>query len=167
MPVDPKVKGRLPYDWDDEESVLHYAAQLSKKRLRDLIEVGEEIIGGTRTKGIFGQVVEKEYFGMSPNNSPKPDFDSIGMELKVAPMKGIADDFESKERMILGIIDYNRVPELGFRIFSDKGSHILILFYRWEADTDIYDYEFLKVVDWRPSETDLRIIKEDYFHCLF
>lgn len=162
MPIDPKEKEKLPYDWDDEESVLRYAARLSKKRLRDLVEVGQEVIGGTRTKGIFGQVVEKHYFGMSPNNSSKPDFDSIGTELKVAPMKEVTDGFESKERMTIGIIDYNRVPEMGFRMFTDKGSHILILFYHWEADTDIYDYEFLKVVDWKPSEMDMRIFEEDW-----
>ena len=162
MPINLDEKKNLPYDWDDEESVLRYAARLSKRRLSDFVEIGQEVIGNTRTKGVFGQTVEREYFGMSPNNSSKPDFDSIGTELKIAPIKVVSDRFESKERMIIGVIDYNRVPEMGFRMFTDKGSHILILFYRWEEDTDIYDYEFLKVVDWKPSEMDLRVIKEDW-----
>lgn len=162
MPMRPEDIDDLPYDWNDEGSILRYAARLTKRSLRDMKESGQEIIGGTRTKGYFGQIVEKEYFGMEPNSSSEPDFDAVGIELKIAPLKKVSNRFESKERMVLGIIDYNDVPKKGFKIFTDKGSHILMLFYHWTPDTDVYDYRFLKVVDWRPSENELRIIKEDW-----
>lgn len=162
MPVRPEDVENLPYDCNDEKSILRYAARLSKKSLRDLMEVGQEIIGGTNTKGYFGQIVEKEYFGMEPNNSSEPDFDAVGIELKIAPLKKVSNRFESKERMVLGIIDYNEVPKKRFNTFTDKGSHILMLFYHWMPDTDVYDYKILKVVDWKPSENELRIIKEDW-----
>ena len=57
----------------------------------------------------------------------------------------------SKERLVLGEINYMEVPKLGFKVFSHKNSHILMVFYRWLPDCNIYDYEFIKVIDWKPS----------------
>ncbi len=151
-----------PYDKKDEESVLQHASLLSGKRLRDFVTTGEIVEGGVNTKGIFGQVVEEHYFLLENNSSPLPDFKDIGIELKVTPMKVKGDGYVSKERLVLGIINYDEVPERGFRIFEDKDSRILILFYLWEENKDIYDYEFLKVVDWRPSPEEMRMIRDDW-----
>ena len=77
-------------------------------------------------------------------------------------MKKTSKGLVSKERLILGIINYDEVPTRHFDIFLDKDSHILIVFYLWEENTDIYDYEFLKVVDWEPTPEELRMIREDW-----
>lgn len=157
-----KLDPYMPYDKTDEESILRRAAKLTGNTLNQLIEYGEEVIGGTSTKGIFGQVVEEGYFLIENNNSPLPDFQDAGIELKVTPMKRNGKGLVSKERLILGIINYDEVPERHFNIFLDKDSHILIVFYLWEENKDIYDYEFLKVVDWSPTPEELRMIKEDW-----
>lgn len=157
-----RLDGRIPYDKTDLRSILAYASRLTGHRLRDLIETGEVIIGGTSTKGYFGQIVEEGYFLIGNNNSPDPDFKDVGLELKVTPMRRIGSGYVSKERLILGIINYNEVPERGFDIFMDKDSHLLIVFYLWETDTDIFEYRFLKVVDWEPTPEELRIIREDW-----
>ncbi len=119
-------------------------------------------IGGTNTKGYFGQSIESEYFLIDNNSEPVPDFEEVGMELKVTPMKKVRNELVSKERLVLGIMDYNEVPTKGFRMFLDKNSHLLIVFYLWEEGQDIYDYRVLKVVDWVPLPEELRIIKEDW-----
>ena len=156
------VKKDLPYDENDLESILRYASRLTGNTMKDILGKESGLIGGTRTKGYFGQLVESDYFYIDNNSIAAPDFDKVGMELKVTPMKKQKGGLASKERLVLGIIDYNDVPKKHFHMFSDKNSHILIVFYLWSPDTDLYDYKVLKVVDWIPSEEDLRIIKEDW-----
>lgn len=155
-------EGGMPYDDSDEESILRYAGRLSGRTLRGLTGCGEMVIGGARTKGSFGQAVERDFFRIPNNNRSEPDFGKVGMELKVAPMRRMGRGFVSKERMVLGMIDFDEVPERGFDTFLEKGSHILIVFYLWTEDTDIYEYEVLKVVDWRPTDEELRMIREDW-----
>lgn len=152
----------MTYDKTETESILRHAAKLTGNTLNDLIERGEVIIGGTNTKGLFGQIVEEGYFLIENNNSPLPDFQDAGIELKVTPVKKTGRGFISKERLILGIINYDEVPKRHFGIFLDKDSHILMVFYLWKENTDIYDYRFLKVVDWEPSPDELRVIREDW-----
>ena len=155
--------GEISYDKADSKSILLHASRLTGHTLRDFIKTGEVVIGGTDTKGYLGQMVERGYFLIENNNSPLPDFQEAGIELKVTPMKGSSGaGYTSKERLVLGIIDYDDVPERGFGIFEDKDSHILIVFYLWEEGCDILDYTFLKVVDWEPSPEEWRIFREDF-----
>ncbi len=162
MPVRKDVEKDLPYDEEDLQSIIRYAAKLTGNTLKDILGKESGHIGGTGTKGYFGQLIESDYFYIENNSKPVPDFDKVGMELKVTPMKRLAKGLVSKERLVLNIIDYNDVPLKRFHTFTDKSSHILIVFYLWSSGSDLYDYKVLKVVDWRPSENDLRIIKEDW-----
>ena len=162
MPRKRDIHGDLPYDRKDVDSILRYAARLTGRTLNEILDVESGKIGDTHTKGYFGQSIESEYFLIDNNSDPVPDFEEVGMELKVTPMKEVRGGLVSKERLVLGIIDYNEVPSKGFRIFLDKNSHILIVFYLWKEGQDIYDYRVLKVVDWTPLPEELRIIKEDW-----
>ena len=69
-----KLDPFMPYDKTDEDSILRRAARLTGHSLNDMIEYGETIIGGTTTKGIFGQIVEEGYFLIENNSLPLPDF---------------------------------------------------------------------------------------------
>ena len=157
-----KLDPFMPYDKTDKDSILRRASALTGKTLRGFIDLEEDVIGGTHTKGRLGQIVEEGYFYLDNNSSPLPDFRDAGIELKVTPMKKTKGGLVSKERLILGIINYDEVPERHFRIFTDKDSHILIIFYLWREDTDVLDYEILKVVDWTPTEEEWRMIREDW-----
>lgn len=152
----------MPYDITDEKSVLQYAARLTGKTLNDFVIKGEVVEGGVHTKGYFGQLVEREYFHLSNNNSPLPDFQDLGIELKVTPLTKTSKGIVPKERLILGIINYNDVPKRGFDIFLKKNTHILIIFYLWNDKINIYDYKILKVVNWMPSDEEMRLIREDW-----
>lgn len=156
------VNRKLPYDDSDIESILRYAGRLTGRTLGDFVEGGEILFEDVHTKGRFGQRVEKEYFGIANNNFSEPDFPKVGLELKVTPMMKRGGALASKERLVLSIIDYNSVPETGFDTFLKKGSHILIIFYLWEEGVDMDSYRFLKCVDWRPTEEELRMIHEDW-----
>ena len=157
-----------PYDESNRESILRYAAKLKGKTLAEVIPEeyiveGTLYIDGVHTKGKFGQMLEKGYFFIDNNNSPRPDFDQVGIELKSTPVKETKNrGMVSKERLVLGILNYMKVPEKGFSIFTDKNSELLIVFYLWEKGKAKTDLRIQKVVDWIPNEDDLRIIREDW-----
>ena len=159
-----------PYDITDEESILDYAGKLSGKTLREALgeihldtKFDDGILGDLHYKGYFGQILERGYFLIENNNLPEPDFIDVGIELKSAPLKNIpGKGLISKERMVLGIIDYNEVPRQRFAIFSKKNSRILIVFFEWIKDQPILEYRIRKVVDWTPTPEELRVIKEDW-----
>lgn len=152
----------MPYDDTDIDSILRYAGKLTGHTLAEVLDVESGVIGGKGTKGYFGQMVERDYFLICNNNEAVPDFEEVGLELKVTPIVRTSQGYRSKERLVLGIIDYNKVPEKGFNIFLDKNSHILVIFYHWLKDVDVYEYRIQKVVDWIPTKEELRIIREDW-----
>lgn len=40
-----------------------------------------------KSKGQYGNYIEKYFYGYHPNNDSAADFDKIGVELKVTPFK--------------------------------------------------------------------------------
>ena len=165
MTQNPNAK---PYDESDRESIRKYAAKLKRKTLAEVIPEehvveGSLYIDGLRTKGKFGQLLEEGYFFIENNNNPEPDFTKVGIELKSSPVKESKNrGLVSKERLVLGIIDYMEVPEKGFSIFTHKNSEIIIVFYLWEKNKPKTNQTILKVVDWIPRGNDLRMIREDW-----
>ena len=170
MEISVSMKDDRPYDITDEESILDYAGKLSGKTLGEALgelhldtRFDDDIIGDLHYKGYFGQILEEGYFLIENNNLPEPDFIDVGIELKSAPLKDVpGKGLVSKERMVLGIIDYNEVPCQGFAVFSKKNSRILIVFFEWVKNESIFEYRIRKVVDWTPTPKELRVIKEDW-----
>ena len=151
------------FDPNDVDSVLRHASKLTGHTMRQmLVSRGVDDIDIRNGKGSMGNLVEEGWFDVAPNSRAEPDLPNVRIEIKVSPIKYGAKGHRVKERMVLGIIDYNEVPDKRFRIFSDKNSHLLIVFYRWEAGTASPDYKVIKVVFWEPDADDLRMIKEDW-----
>lgn len=156
-------KKELPYDKTDRGSILTYASKLTGHTLSDF----EEILADgspVHTKGYFGQALEKGYFLIDNNSSPLPDFPEAGIELKSTPMKKTRKGLVSKERLVLGIINYMDVTEKGSwdRTFGKKSTDLLIVFYEHEPDAPFCNYKVTKVTEWTFPEEDLRIIREDW-----
>ena len=158
----------LPYDRSSEFSIIKYAGKLTNHTLHEImgemrLDVSMDVTGNLHSKGYFGQLLERGYFLIDNNSNPAPDFEEAGLELKTAPLKrNNKNRLVSKERMVLGIIDYNRVPEEGFNTFLKKNSHLLLVFFEWVDGQSILDYRIDKVVDWKPSDNELRVIREDW-----
>lgn len=71
------------------------------------------------------------------------------MELKTSPLKQLKnDEYRSKERLVLNIINYVNVVNQDFENsdFFKKNSSILLIFYLHRAGFDILDY-LIKLVD--------------------
>ena len=155
---------KLPYNPSDKNSIIEYAKKLKGKSLRQVCDpkVLEHSYSG---KGNFGQVLEKFYFGYEPNSLAEADFAQIGMELKSSPLKQLKnDEFRSKERLVLNIINYVNVVNQNFENsgFFKKNASILLIFYLHQAGFDILDYLIKLVDEWSFPSTDLEIIKKDW-----
>jgi DNA mismatch repair protein MutH len=155
---------KLPYNPSDKNSIIEYAKKLKGKSLRQVCDprVLEHSYSG---KGNFGQVLEKFYFGYEPNSIAEADFAQIGMELKSSPLKQLKnDEFRSKERLVLNIINYVNVVNQNFENsdFFKKNASILLIFYLHQAGFDILDYLIKLVDEWSFPSTDLEIIKKDW-----
>lgn len=155
---------KLPYNPSDKNSVIEYAKKLRGKSLREACDskILEHSYSG---KGNFGQVLEKFYFGYEPNSTAEADFAQIGMELKSSPLKQLKnDEYRSKERLVLNIINYIEVVNQEFENsdFWKKNANILLIFYLYQAGYDILDFIIKLVDEWNFSSTDLEIIKKDW-----
>lgn len=155
---------KLQYNPNDKNSVIEYAKKLKGKSLRQICnpKVLEHSYSG---KGNFGQVLEKFYFGYEPNSTAEADFAQIGMELKSSPLKQLKnDEYRSKERLVLNIINYINVVNQNFENsdFIKKNASILLIFYLHQAGFDILDLIIKLVDEWSFSSTDLEIIKKDW-----
>lgn len=153
-----------PYDPNDKASVIEHARKLKGKTLREACtaEIGAHAISG---KGIFGHMLEQYYFGYEPNSKSQADFVEAGIELKSAPLKQLKNkEYRSKERLVLGIIDYGKIVGEGFEesAFWKKNAHLLIVFYLHEKDAHVLDLPIKWVDTWEFPRTDLEVIKKDW-----
>ncbi|OQX96807.1 MAG: DNA mismatch repair protein [Bacteroidetes bacterium 4572_117] len=108
---------------------------------------------------------EKFYFGYEPNSKAEADFVEVGMELKSSPLKTLkGGEYRSKERLVLNIINYLEVHKEDFEnsSFWKKNTHLLLIFYLHDKDKDLLDYLIKLVDDWKYSNQDLQIIKNDW-----
>ncbi len=155
---------KLQYNPSDKNSVIEYAKKLKGKSLRQVCDpkILDHLYSG---KGNFGQVLEKFYFGYEPNSLAEADFAQIGMELKSSPLKQLKnDEYRSKERLVLNIINYLNVVNQEFETsdFYKKNASILLIFYLHQAGYDILDFIIKLVDEWSFPSTDLEIIKKDW-----
>jgi len=154
----------LSYDPSDKNSIIEYAKKLKGKSLRQVCDLNilEHSYSG---KGNFGQVLEKFYFNYEPNSVAEADFAQIGLELKSSPLKKLKNnEYRSKERLVLNIINYLNVVNQNFENsdFIKKNASLLLIFYLYQADYAILDYVIKLVDEWSFPSIDLEIIKKDW-----
>ncbi|MFW0109627.1 Sau3AI family type II restriction endonuclease [Rothia sp. P13129] len=119
-----------------------------------------------KSKGQYGNYIERYFYGLQTNNSSLPDFDKAGLELKVTPFKVNKNKtISAKERLVLTIINYNKENLDNFydTHLWEKCAKILLLFYeRTLENQKIEDYAIKKVFLYKWFEEDMKVILEDY-----
>ncbi|MDI9364571.1 MAG: Sau3AI family type II restriction endonuclease [Flavobacterium sp.] len=155
---------KLPYNLNDKNSILAFAKLLKDKSLRQACD--ESILMHNYLgKGNFGQILEKFYFLYEPNSDAEPDFAIAGLELKSTPLKQLHNnEYRSKERLVLNIINYLEVINQEFETssFWKKNANILLVFYLHQGGYDVLDLIVKLVDEWNFPNTDLEIIKKDW-----
>lgn len=170
----------MQYDEYSEESIYNYAKKLEGKTFAEAIKMGQESLhynngvvneadamymDNITSKGSSGHILEKYYFGYDLNNSEEPDFQKVGIELKIAPLKiGSKGKLMSKERMVLTLINYNKVVKEDFieSHLLKKSNKILMIFYLYDKEKDKLNYRIMNVYKYNIPKEDLPIIKRDY-----
>ncbi|MFC4799433.1 Sau3AI family type II restriction endonuclease [Neobacillus sp. GCM10023253] len=116
-------------------------------------------------KGGLGQVIEESFFGYTVNSEARPDFEHLGIELKVTPFKHNKNGtISAKERLVLNIINYMEEVNTHFYTssFWKKNEKLLLMFYEWLPEIKREDHRIYKSVLFTYPEADLEIIKQDW-----
>lgn len=178
-------KQLFDYDETDIKSVVDYSQMLLDKSLGQIIADYQETPYKTysdfhsktvstvedkeismKSKGQYGNYIEKYFYGYQPNSDSAADFDKIGVELKVTPFKVNKNgSISAKERLVLTILNYmeENLEDFYSTHLWEKCSKILLLFYNGLIPNQtMADYIIEKVFLYEWFEEDMDVILEDY-----
>lgn len=172
------------YNTKSTHSIIEYGKKIESKSLNEFIMESDSIytkesealrsLSSYNTgKGSLGQLVEEIVFGYNINSNQAPDFEEVGMELKVVPLKYVnvsnkskakEEGLSVKERISLSMIDYCKLADETWETntLSKKLLKLLLMFYIHDKELSKMDYKFKLVEKWEPSGADLRIIRKDW-----
>jgi DNA mismatch repair protein MutH len=158
-------ESELPYNPHDKTSIIEYAKKLADNSLRNACIKGADSL--QNNKGAFGQLVENLYFFIKTNNSPEPDFYSVGMELKTAGLNKKNSQWRAKESMMLSSINYHNIikEEFSQSAVINKSECLLFIFYEYKKNVLPLDLIVKVVGSWSFSDIadkDKEIIKRDW-----
>ena len=143
----------LPYNPESIDSILAYAEGLIGYSLGDLYRNHAEV-ANLRNRGDLGSMVQKLFFCLGADSRSQPDFAQAGLELKTTGVRwGRDGGFVAKERLVLAMIDYEKIVDEEWETSTllKKCRLMLLLAYLYEGDKSIFDRKFVL----RPMLLDL------------
>lgn len=149
--------------YETEEQLIYKAKEAEGMTFGEIDKSGR--ILNEKSKGHLGQIVEESFFGYAINSTAEADFENLGIELKVTPIKNNRNgSISAKERLVLNIINYHHEVTRSFYTssFWTKNQSLLLMFYEWLPKVRRAEYRILKSHLHRFSEEDLEIIKRDW-----
>ena len=156
----------IKYDDSSEKSIVTYAKKLIGKSLQEILDLSST----TRTinlknKGLAGLIIEKEWFGIEQNSSQLPDFDKVGIELKIIPLKKTKNGIVVKERTKICSMNYMTLHDEKWEESHTKEKLNKILFvYYFPDSSDILKSKILKIDLWKLSEEAGELFLKDDWH---
>jgi len=158
-----------PVEYNSEEELLAHAKKLEGLKFSEISNLVGRLDDTHRkhTKGIIAKVIETEFFGIPVNSSEAPDFEGLGIELKVSPLRFVknAGVYTTKERNVTKMVDYNelhRVEDWKNNKVHKKLGKILFILYVHDNTVDAWDWRVVKVLLWSPSIEESGRIQNDY-----
>lgn len=151
------------YDDSNEKSILHYAKKLVGKSIAEILEGTDKSVD-IKNKGIIGTIIEEFYFGIMPNSSPLPDFEKVGIELKIIPLIQQRRKVAVKERTKVCSINYMKLVDEEWQTShaKQKLNKILFIYYLYEKE-NIKNSSIKKVDLWElGKDSSELIIKDDW-----
>lgn len=115
-------------------------------------------------KSYVGHLIEKSIFEYEPNSKSFPDLDYLELEIKSTPVKKVKNNYVSKERLVLNIINFCEENWSNFEesSFWMKNKNLLIVFYEYFLNHPKTDYKILKSIIYKYPEEDFRVILNDW-----
>jgi len=140
----------------------------SVRGVKRIPEKYSETSQGIRTKGSFGMLLERFYYGITPPNESAPDFSKAKVELKSTPLKLLRSGrLSAKERLVLNIINYNNESKRDFdtSTFLKKNEQMMLVAYLHDNKKLVVDY-IIKLAELvtlsKLSREDQAIIRQDW-----
>ena len=156
-------------EFQTESELMVHAKKLEGLRLSEISAMIGQLDETHRkhTKGVAAKVIETEYFGIPTNSSEAPDFENLGIELKVSPLRYIErlELYTTKERNVLKMVDYNEIAnnaKWGQTKVKKKLSRVLFVLYVHDNSVNAWDWKVTKVFLWSPSNQQSKLIQSDY-----
>ena len=106
---------KLPYNDTSVQDIFRYSNDLINNTFVDILhrvfdgkELAKKInyYNNPRAKGGLGNLLEEHYFFYTPNSDSIPDFDKVGMELKVTPYEKTSKGLRAGERLVITMIPF-------------------------------------------------------------
>lgn len=116
-------------------------------------------------KAFFGHIFENDVYKYGSNSISAPDFEDVGIELKVTPYKRNRDNtLSAKERLVLNIINYMEEYKNDFfnSHFWYKNNRIQIIWYLYEQGINKKDLKVTHEKLFTFPEEDLKVVIEDW-----
>ena len=155
--------------WKDETELLAFARKLEGKKFSEISESIGKLDENHRkhTKGVAAKVIETGYFEIPSNSSEHPDFEELGIELKVSPLRYLPrlDIYTTKERNVIKMVDYNDLADNNhwkLNKVAKKLNRILFVLYVHDNEANAWDWKVVKTFLWSPNEAESQAIKADY-----
>ena len=153
-----------------EADLLSKAKSLEGMKISEIDELVASLDARHRkhTKGVVAGVVERGYFGIPANPRDTPDFEDLGVELKVSPLTFVESRglVVAKERNVIAMVDYQDVLDSALwrnnKHLSQKLSRILFVFYLHETGRPAAEWRVIHTFLWSPDEGEDLQIQEDY-----
>lgn len=177
-------KNLVDKKWESIDDVHSHALKMVGNQINTLVsnETTKKYYKNPKNKGWIGNSIESDWFGLANNSRHEADFSSIGLELKVTPIKKVNsgknnEKWVAKERLVLGIFDFNDEYKRSFESasFLQKAKATELIYYEYDSKK-IYLYSGKEYADY-PSfsikaatlfklnslpEEDLEIIRQDW-----
>lgn len=173
------------YNDEDIDSVIEYSHKLLNRKFSDVMEeynrslyksyddYNDRVVSevqdkaiSMKSKGQYGNYIEKYFYGYQPNSDSEADFEKIGVELKVTPFKiNKNGTLSAKERLVLTILNYmeENLEDFYSTHLWKKCAKILLLFYNGLIPNQtMKDYVIEKIFLYEWFEEDMAVILEDY-----
>ena len=155
--------------WKDETELLAFARKLEGKKFSEISESIGKLDENHRkhTKGVAAKVIETGYFEIPSNSSEHPDFEELGIELKVSPLRYLPrlDIYTTKERNVIKMVDYNDLADNNhwkLNKVAKKLNRILFVLYVHDNEANAWDWKVVKTFLWSPNEAESEALKADY-----
>lgn len=116
-------------------------------------------------KGGVGQFVEEEIFKRECNSLSEPDINELGIEIKTTPFIYKKNgEVKAKERLVLGIINYNdeNLKDFYKSHFWEKNQKLLIAFYYHNSLVEKTDWYLDSYILYKWPIEDLAIVINDW-----
>jgi DNA mismatch repair protein MutH len=154
----------FPHATADAVEIEARAASLVGKRLVDLQpRLAPMVPSSAATKGVVGRIYEA-CFDIPQNSRPGPDFEGAAIELKSVPILFSGSEARAKERVSVGMIDFDRLAVETWETAHarHKLERLLLIFYRWEPYRPIASFQTLAAGIWSPDAESWAGMRSDW-----